>query len=129
MVATNETAEEPLDLSVLRKQRALQRADGPDIVDSMIALFFASAKARLRDLECAAEADDQELLHEASHALTSAGANIGAWILASRCREFSQLARAGHLADATERVKMIGDEYRRAEWALLAYSAQTAKAA
>jgi HPt (histidine-containing phosphotransfer) domain-containing protein len=129
VVPAKQTAEEPLDLSVLRRLQALQRAGEPDIVDALIALFFANARPILRDLEHGVEADDRDLVEQASHALASVAANMGARVLAGRCRKLSQLARVGQLADATERVKVIGDEYQRAEGALLSYSAQKAKAA
>ncbi len=66
------------------------------------------------------------LLGQASHALTSASANVGALVLSARCRELERMARAGSVLNPIARVAAIATEYRRAEADLSAYLARAA---
>ena len=119
--------EQPIDPAVLKTLQSLQRQGRPDILTTLITLFCESCRTLLSELEKAAAQLDNELLHQASHALKSASANVGAVPLASRCKELERMARAGSVLNPTARVKMIVVEYRRAEAALLAYLAQVAE--
>jgi HPt (histidine-containing phosphotransfer) domain-containing protein len=125
----DEIGYETLDRSVLTRLRAFQREGGPDILGTVIKLFCSNAEARLRDLERGAESSDCELLNQASHALHSASANIGARRLARQCRQLSQSARAGSVQDATAEVRQIRAEYERLEAVLLTPSGQDIEAA
>ena len=58
-------------------------------------------------------------LHHASHALTSGAANIGAKILASRCKELARQARVGSITDLSAQVVAIVVEFQRVEAALV----------
>jgi HPt (histidine-containing phosphotransfer) domain-containing protein len=118
--------DEPIDPSVVATLRALQREGRPDILGALVRLFLEKTGPMLRDLEMAAEAGDFDLLHRLCHALTSASANMGARILATRCKELGQLARAGAVVAPTTQVKVICAEFQRAEAALLAYAAPAA---
>ena len=115
---------QPIDPSVLKTLHALQREGRPDILSTLITLFLDNAAALLKDLEKAARNGDIESLHHASHALTSASANVGASPLSACCKDLEQLARAGAVLDPVGRVEAIMAEYRRAEAALLAYLAR-----
>jgi HPt (histidine-containing phosphotransfer) domain-containing protein len=111
----------PIDPSVLKTLQALQREGRPDLLSTLITLFLDSARALVKDLSKAAEDGDLALLGQASHALTSASANVGALLLSARCRELERMARAGSVLNATARVAAITAEYRRAEADLSAY--------
>ena len=67
-------------------------------------------------------------LHHASHALTSGAANIGAKILASRCKELTRQARKGSIADLSVQVAAIFVEFQRVEAALVLQLVQSADA-
>ena len=121
---TKANREEPIDPAILKTLQALQREGRPDILSTLITLFCDSARALLTDLDKGARSGDMDLLHQASHALKSASANVGAPLLSARCRELERMARAGSVLNATARVKVIVAEYRRAEAALLAYLAR-----
>jgi HPt (histidine-containing phosphotransfer) domain-containing protein len=116
--------EQPINPSVLKTLHALQREGRPDILNTLITLFLDSARALLMDLAAAAKDGDRAALRQASHALNSASANVGATVLSARCRELETMVREGSVPDPMERVEAIIAEFRRAEAALLAYLAQ-----
>lgn len=116
--------EQPINPSVLKTLHALQREGRPDILSTLITLFLESARVLLKDLAAAAKAGDMPGLRQASHALNSASANVGATVLSARCKELETMARDEAVPDPTERVDAITAEFRRAEAALLGYLAQ-----
>ena len=115
LVPASPPLNEPLDYKVLDSLRQLQREGRPDIVQQVINLFFNDAEDLLRDLTEGAENKDTELLHQASHALKSVSANVGAIILSSRCGELEVMARAGTVAGAGGMVSAIIEAYRAVE--------------
>src|SRR6516225_3598173 len=115
LVPASSPLNEPLDYKVLDSLRQLQREGRPDIVQQVINLFFNDAEDLLRDLTEGAENKDTELLHQASHALKSVSANVGAIILSSRCGELEVMAQAGTVAGAGGMVSAIIEAYRAVE--------------
>ena len=91
---------EPVDHKVLDSLRQLQKEQRSDIVQQVITLFFKGAAGLLRDLEPGATNHHALLLHQASHALKSVSANVGAIALSSRCKELEAMARSGIVSDA-----------------------------
>jgi HPt (histidine-containing phosphotransfer) domain-containing protein len=81
----------------------------------VINLFFKGAATLLKDLEQGATNRDATLLHQASHALKSASANVGAITLSSRCKELEAMAQSGVVSDAALMVRTILEDYRTAE--------------
>jgi two-component system, sensor histidine kinase and response regulator len=108
-------ANEPIDYKVLDSLGQLQREGRPDIVQQVINLFFNDAEDLLRDLTESAANKDAALLHQASHALKSVSANVGAVILSSRCGELEVMAQAGKVASAGGMVSAIIEAYRAVE--------------
>jgi HPt (histidine-containing phosphotransfer) domain-containing protein len=106
---------EPVDYKVLDSLRRLQKEQRSDIVQQVIKLFFKGAESLLKDLERGATNHDASLLHQASHALKSVSANIGAIALSSRCRELEAMAQSGIVSDAAPIVRAILEDYRTAE--------------
>jgi HPt (histidine-containing phosphotransfer) domain-containing protein len=106
---------EPVDYKVLDSLRQLQKEQRSDIVQQVIKLFFKGAASLLKDLERGAINHDASLLHQASHALKSVSANVGAIALSSRCKELEAMAQSGIVADAAPMVRAILDDYRMAE--------------
>ena len=106
---------EPVDYKVLDSLRQLQKDQRSDIVQQVMNLFFKGATSLLKDLERGATTRDALLLHQASHALKSVSANVGAIALSSRCKELEAMAQSGVVADAAPMVKAILEDYRKAE--------------
>jgi CheY-like chemotaxis protein len=106
---------EPVDYKVLDSLRQLQKDQRSDIVQQVMNLFFKGAASLLKDLERGATTHDALLLHQASHALKSVSANVGAIALSSRCEELEAMAQSGVVADVTPMVKAIVEDYRMAE--------------
>jgi HPt (histidine-containing phosphotransfer) domain-containing protein len=106
---------EPIDYKVLESLRQLQREERSDIVQQVINLFFKGAATLLKDLEQGATNRDATLLHQASHALKSASANVGAITLSSRCKELEAMAQSGAVSEAALMVRTIFEDYRTAE--------------
>ena len=85
----------------------------------MILLFLDNAKTMRGNLENAADGCEYDGLHRASHALTSAAANIGAKVLAGRCKELARQAREGSVSNLSAQVAAIVAELQRVEAALV----------
>jgi HPt (histidine-containing phosphotransfer) domain-containing protein len=119
--------DEPINPTVLKTLRALQREGRPDILTTLVTLFLDNARVLLKDLQRAAKDGDTELLGQVSHALGSASANIGASPLSARCRELERMARAGSVLKPEVAVAAIEAEFRHAEAALAAHLAEAAK--
>src|ERR1044071_6510791 len=109
----------PLDEAVLTALRELRREGQPDVLAMVIRLFQESASAILDDMTAAAAHDDAVLLLSASHKLRGISANVGARLLAGRCRQIEASARMGIVPDnAAAQVEAIALEYERAQAAL-----------
>jgi HPt (histidine-containing phosphotransfer) domain-containing protein len=93
----------------------LQKEQRSDIVQQVFKLFFKGATSLLKDLDQGAANHDASLLYEASHALKSVSANVGAIALASRCKELEAMAQSGIVPDAGPMVRAIFEDYRMAE--------------
>ena len=106
---------EPVDYEVLDSLRQLQKEQRSDIVQQVINLFFKDAAGLLKDLERGATNHDALLLRQASHALKSVSANVGAIALSSRCGELEAIAQSGILSDPAPMVRAILDDFRMAE--------------
>ena len=111
---------DPIDARVLNGLAGLQREGRPDIVNRVITLFLESAPLLLTDLEKGAASGDLALLHQASHSLKSASANVGAAQLSARCEGLEAALQTGGIADARSRVQGIVETYRLVESALTA---------
>jgi two-component system, sensor histidine kinase and response regulator len=115
LITASRPPAEPFDYKVLDSLRQLQREGRPDIVQQVIYLFFKAAARLLKDLEEGAAKGDAALLRDASHALKSASANMGAVALSSRCTELEAMAKAGSVSDAVPMVGAIVEDYRAVE--------------
>ena len=109
--------ENPLDESVLDQLVGLKRGD-PDFAGKIVALYLDTTPSVLHELESAALADDMQGLRVANHRLNSASLVIGAVRLASSCNELDRMLRTGGTGDAAGLVRIVVEEYRRAEAAL-----------
>jgi two-component system, sensor histidine kinase and response regulator len=108
-------APDPIDEQVLASLGRLQKEGRPDVVQQLIELFFQGAAALLMDLNNGAARGDAALLNRASHALSSASANLGAVVLSTHCKELEALSKSGTVTDAARLVKVIREDYRTVE--------------
>src|SRR6516162_6602112 len=114
------SADETIDYKVLDSLGQWQREGRPDIVQEMINLFFKAGPDLLKDLKEGAANRDAVLLRQASHALKSASAHVGAAKLSSRCNELEAMAQSGVVSDAALIVDAILEDYRAVNIALSA---------
>jgi HPt (histidine-containing phosphotransfer) domain-containing protein len=75
-------------------------------------LFFKGAAELPPDLETGARAGSAVILYSASHALTSASANVGALAMSMHCKALEELAKSGTVIDARRLVTVIRGDYR-----------------
>jgi two-component system, sensor histidine kinase and response regulator len=118
--------DDPVDTEVLDALRQFQREGRPDIIEQVVNLFLKGAVGLMKDLEEGAANGDAGLLYHASHALKSASANVGAFVLSAHCQELETLAQNGRVADAVPMVGAIFEDYRAAEVILSARLPQVA---
>ena len=91
-----------------------------DFVAELLEAYFDDAPwlvAAMQDALSAGNADD---LRRAAHSLKSTSASFGALHLSEKCKELEDLARAGALEEAAERIGQITAEYNEARAALKA---------
>jgi signal transduction histidine kinase/DNA-binding response OmpR family regulator/HPt (histidine-containing phosphotransfer) domain-containing protein len=112
------TDADPIDWTVLSGIRSLERPNAPSVVDRVVGLYLDGTPAILARLREAIDRGDVAATRDAAHALKSSSANVGAVQLVSLCRETEQLARAGSLEGAVERVARLEIEFARARDAL-----------
>jgi signal transduction histidine kinase/DNA-binding response OmpR family regulator len=89
-----------IDPGALQALRNLQRPGRPDVLTRVIDLFAVDAPRLLVAMRAAIGASDAEALRLASHTLKSTSANVGAGVLAEKCREIERLARVAETAAA-----------------------------
>jgi HPt (histidine-containing phosphotransfer) domain-containing protein len=117
--AGNPMADVPIDEAVLNQLDGLK----PGFASKIVALYLDTTPSVLKELESAALADDMAWLQIANHRLTSASVVIGAVRLAARCNELDRMLTAARVPDAAEWVRIIIEEYGRAEAALRSWRA------
>jgi two-component system sensor histidine kinase/response regulator len=106
---------ELVDFAVLDSLRHMQKDGRADVVQQVLHLFFKAAADLLGDLREGVANNDATRLHNASHALKSASANVGAIALSSHCRDLEAIAQSGAVAEAATVVRKIIEDYRAAE--------------
>jgi signal transduction histidine kinase/CheY-like chemotaxis protein/HPt (histidine-containing phosphotransfer) domain-containing protein len=106
---------ELVDFAVLDSLHYMQKDGRADVVERVLHLFFEAAADLLGDLQEGVASNDAARLHNASHALKSVSANVGAIALSSHCRDLEAMAQSGTVAEAAAVVREIIEDYRAAE--------------
>jgi two-component system, sensor histidine kinase and response regulator len=106
---------ELVDFGVLDSLRHLQRDGRADVAQQVICLFFKAAADLLMDLQEGVASNDAARLHNASHALKSVSANVGAVALSSHCSDLEAMTQCGAVTEAAAIVREIIGDYRAAE--------------
>jgi len=118
-----EDAEDPLDRTVLDTLRALQPADGSDLLAKLIDIYRSSSAELLESLSEAVDQGDVQVIQQGAHALKSSSLNVGAWLLGSLCRQLEAMGREGEIEGAVDLFARIAAERERALEALGAEAA------
>ncbi|HET7506186.1 MAG TPA: response regulator, partial [Kofleriaceae bacterium] len=87
-----------LDVRALDRIRAVQRADRPDLVSRVLALYLDRSPAQIQAILDAAAAADPDRIMRAAHELKGASANLGLARLVELLGRIEQLGRRAELA-------------------------------
>ncbi|MDF1585500.1 response regulator [Marinimicrococcus flavescens] len=120
VAATGQSRDEPavLDRRTLDTLRELRRPGQPSVLGRAIHLYFGSTPGLVERLAQGAASGDAQAMVEATHALKSSSANLGALELAARCKTVEAMARAGRIDEAAAAASGIAAFYERVRLAL-----------
>jgi HPt (histidine-containing phosphotransfer) domain-containing protein len=88
-----------LDRGALDRIRAIQRADRPDLVSRVVAIYLERSPAQIQEVADAAAAADATRLLRAAHDLKGGSGNLGLLQIADLLARIEQLAKRHLLAD------------------------------
>lgn len=107
-----------LDRRCLESIKSLQGSGGSDMLKAVIQIYLTDAPALLEELSESSASRDSESVARAAHALKSSSANLGAVILAGKCKILEEIARANSIESTEPLVAQIREEYERVKEAL-----------
>ena len=112
-------AEQPvLDLNVINSLRQLAGAKAQELLTKIANQYFEDSPERLKAIAQALETKNTEALRKAAHGFRSSSANLGAVIIAERCKELENMARAGEMPENREILTELEAAYAKAKIAL-----------
>jgi two-component system, sensor histidine kinase and response regulator len=111
-----------LDAVVVERLERMGKAAGEDLMGQLTALFLADADARISAAREALAIDDAAEVARSAHALSGAGANLGAAGLAHLCATLATSGAAGDLADAGALLEAVEVELGRVRSALRSFA-------
>jgi two-component system, sensor histidine kinase and response regulator len=111
--AREDSAEDPLDRSVLASLCELQEEGEPNILDELIELFLTDVPPQLVDLWEAVEAGDACSVERIAHTLKGSTANMGAKRMEALCTELEQIGRSEDLVAAPALISPLKEEFGR----------------
>ena len=106
-----------LDLNVINSLRQLAGAKARELLTKIANQYFEDSPERLKAIAQAIEIKDTEALRKAAHGFRSSSANLGAVIIAERCKELENMARAGEMPEPEILIELEA-EYAKAQIAL-----------
>jgi len=109
---------DPLDHSVLKSIRSLQRQGAPDMIARVIGMYMDRTPKMMESLREAVAAGRASAMQEAAHSLKSSSGNVGAMNLVALCKELEQMGRENSLQSASEVLTRIEAEYEAVRKAL-----------
>jgi CheY-like chemotaxis protein/HPt (histidine-containing phosphotransfer) domain-containing protein len=107
-----------LDPVALKQIRALQRPDGPNILQKVITSYLQDSSQLIDTIRNAIAQNDPPILYRAAHSLKSTSATVGATSLAGLCKELEALGRAQTTDNAAALLSAIEKEYVQVQSAL-----------
>lgn len=100
-----------VDPAVLDSIRELQQEGGAEILPQIIDMFLNDTPRRLDQIKQSLASHDAAALFEIAHSLKSSSANLGAMQLSNLFKDMELLARQNKLAETTELLARIEDEF------------------
>ena len=101
------TADSVLDAKVFAE---LQANVGADFIGELITTYLEDAPQLVAEMKRAFAVNDVDSFRRAAHTLKSNSANFGATALTAHARELEQMARAGNLQSADEKIARVETE-------------------
>ena len=89
-----ESGQEPINQKALDNIQAVQREGAPSLLGRVIRIYLKNSVQQVSELEKAVQSGDPKALQSAAHSFKSSSANVGAHIVAARCKELEELGRA-----------------------------------
>ncbi|OYZ22294.1 MAG: hypothetical protein B7Y39_07780 [Bdellovibrio sp. 28-41-41] len=99
-----------IDIQAIEKLRKLQKPGRPDIVAKLIDLFFESAHENVERIRMAIQKKELNRLSEASHALKSSAANVGAIEFSRLCLKLEEI---GNGEESSEKMHELLNDFEK----------------
>jgi HPt (histidine-containing phosphotransfer) domain-containing protein len=109
-----ESDQESINRKALDNIRAVQRKGAPSILGKVIRTYLKNAKQQIDALEKAVHSRDSEALHAAAHSFKSSSSNVGAHLVAARCRALEELGKTGTTEGADRQLADLIEKNERA---------------
>jgi PAS domain S-box-containing protein len=100
-----------LDPSAMEGLRSLETSDNPGFVARIIDAYLEDTPKLVDRIRQALDRQDASEIAKAAHTLKSSSANVGALVLADRCKHLETAARRGALASARDLLSEIEVAY------------------
>ena len=114
-----QTGTEPLlEQETLERIRSLQRPGKPNVLAKIINLYLQNSPGLMKIVHESMEQGDGVALCEATHALKSSSANLGAIRMATVCKNLENMGREGRIDAAKALIGRLESEYKSASSAL-----------
>jgi signal transduction histidine kinase/CheY-like chemotaxis protein/HPt (histidine-containing phosphotransfer) domain-containing protein len=102
-----------VDLSVLESRRGPQKDGEPDKLARIVLLFIEDVPPRLELMRQAVEKGEAQSVEETAHLLKGGSGYMGAVRMAEICANLQQKASSGDLAQASELLDALEEEFER----------------
>jgi HPt (histidine-containing phosphotransfer) domain-containing protein len=102
-----------IDPATLASLRSLSDSEDDNVLGDLVGLFLRDMPAKLDQIEAAAAQSRPVSLRECAHSLKGSASNLGARRLAGLCARLETLARGPSLAEATQSIPELREEFQR----------------
>ena len=102
-----------IDPATLASLRSLSDSEEDNVLGDLVGLFLRDMPAKLDQIETAAAQSRPVSLRECAHSLKGSASNLGARRLAGLCARLENLARGPSLAEATQSIPELREEFQR----------------
>jgi HPt (histidine-containing phosphotransfer) domain-containing protein len=102
-----------LEAATIAQLRSLAEATDASLLNQIFEAFLSDGAARLAALHGAVEKHDASSLHQASHALKGASANIGARRMADLAQQLQALGETDSVEGAGLLIEELEEEFAR----------------
>lgn len=112
---------DPIDPARIEELRELRGKEARDAFLVLAEIFRVDGRFRLAGIQEAMLSDDSEAVADEAHALMGSAANLGAAVLADRCKDLEQLGQTGRLVGGGELLARLEEEFQRVDEFLAAF--------